>query len=174
MLQGRALQPDHVLLSPPFAGQRDGLFLCPELYLCACLWLLVQNLCGCLKGALPSLWYLQPVPGLLASHQTLLQCFRIPDSAECLNTSSQWLWPSWLRCRAAKKSKPTHRAWWDLRKNPLSMAAKGKVVAFLAAKVTRNSPFTLGLQKPRLTQYLSCTWQHPGYPRSNPSSTCSE
>lgn len=91
-------------------------------------WLLVQNLCGCLKGPLPSLWYLQPVPGLLASHHVLLKCFRIPDSAKCLNTSNQWLWLSWLRCRAAKKSKPTHRAWWDLKKNPLREAEKGKAV----------------------------------------------
>lgn len=73
-------------------------------YICesVSLWLLMQNLCGCLKGPLPSLWYLQPVPGLLASHHALLQCFRIPDSAKCLNTSSQRLWLSWLGCRAAK------------------------------------------------------------------------
>lgn len=52
-------------------------------YICVpvSLWLLVQNLCGCLKGSLPGLWHLQPVPGLLDSHHALLQCFRIPDSA---------------------------------------------------------------------------------------------
>lgn len=107
--RGLALQPDHVFLSSPFAGQKDGLFLCPELDLCACLSLALGT---------ELLWLLERAPaqplvpaGLLASHQALLQCFRIPDSAKRLNTSSQWLWPSWLRYRAAKKSKPTHRAW---------------------------------------------------------------
>lgn len=106
-------------------------------YICVpvSLWLLLQSLCGCLKRPLSGFWYLQPVPGLPAFHHALLQCFRIPDSAKCLNTSSQWLWSSWLRCRAAKKSKPTHRAWWDLRKNALREAAKGEVVLLWLPKV---------------------------------------
>lgn len=51
--RGLALQPDHVLLSPHFAGQKDGLFLCPEVYLCACLSLA--------PGAEP-LWLLERAP----------------------------------------------------------------------------------------------------------------
>lgn len=52
--------------------------------------------------------------------------------------------------------------------------SKGEGCAYLAAKGTRNSPSTAGLQKPHLTQYLSHAWQHPDYPRPNLSSTCSE
>lgn len=52
--------------------------------------------------------------------------------------------------------------------------SEGEDCAYMAAKVPRNSSSTLGFQKPHLTQDLSLTWQHPGYPRSNSSSTCSE